>query len=60
MLGKALRPSESGLADVAGRTEGLSFTYLKKLSLSSMMRRIASPGGGGPAMDAILLELADR
>jgi hypothetical protein len=58
-LGEALRPSEAGLAEVVGRTEGFSFAYLKELFLSAMMRWIASPGGGGPAMDAILLEQSE-
>lgn len=53
-LGDALRPTESGLAEVTLRTEGFSFAYLKELFLSAMMRWIAAPGTS--AMDTVLLE----
>jgi hypothetical protein len=56
-LAEALRPTEAGLAEVVGRTEGFSFAYLKELFLSAMMRWIAAPGAS--AMDAILLDQAE-
>lgn len=56
-LAEALRPSEGGLADLAGRTDGFSFAYLKELFLSSMMGWIAEPGAR--AMDGVLREQAE-
>jgi AAA+ superfamily predicted ATPase len=52
-----LRPSEPGLTQVVASTEGFSFSYLKELFISSMMKWINTPGAA--LMDTILLEQAD-
>jgi AAA+ superfamily predicted ATPase len=53
-LRPALRLSEEGVTQVAERTDGFSFAYLKELFLSAMMRWISS--ARGEAMDGVMLE----
>lgn len=48
---EAMRPTLEGLDKTVGKTEGLSFAYLKELCVSSMMAWMASPETG---MDEIL------
>jgi hypothetical protein len=56
-LSDSLRPTDPGLLEIAEKTAGFSFAYLKELFLSSMMRWIASPGSS--SMDAVLLEQSE-
>ncbi len=53
-LAAELRPTEAGLMHVVEATDGFSFSYLKELFLSSMMRWISAPGVA--AMDSVLVE----
>lgn len=54
-LHEEMRLSERGIAEIAEKTEGFSFAYLKELFLSSMMQWMGTARAG--AMDAIM---ADR